>query len=74
MCLPISELLAGLWPAHGSQKWRLRCIYNIYIYMQVMGEDHEFVTDWLVSQGLHIRNLIYLQQCSYCNTKIIINH
>ena len=28
-CLPISELLAGLWPAHGSQKWRIRCIYNI---------------------------------------------
>ena len=38
--------------------------------MQVMGEDHEFVTDWLVSQGLHNINIIYLQQCSYCNTKL----
>ena len=44
--------------------------YIIYIYMQVMGEDHEFVTDWLVSQGLHNINIIYLQQCSYCNTKL----
>lgn len=26
-----------------------------------MGEDHEFVTDWLVSQGLDSINLIYLK-------------
>ena len=26
-----------------------------------MGEDHKFVTDWLVSQGLDNINLIYLK-------------
>ena len=26
-----------------------------------MGEDHEFVKDWLVSQGLDNINLIYLK-------------
>lgn len=31
-----------------------------------MGEDHEFVTDWLVSQGQDNINLIYL--------KLVIQH
>ena len=56
-CLPISELSQAsamlMVHKHGG--------YIVYNYIHVTGEDHKFVTDWLVSQGLDNINLLYLK-------------
>ena len=55
--MPISELSQAssmlMVHKHGG--------YIVYNYIHVTGEDHKFVTDWLVSQGLDNINLIYLK-------------